>query len=264
MSDELYGLRINDDYLAHHGILGQKWGKKNGPPYPLDYRKLSAEEKELAKADAIRRGDLDEVQYNKNYFTDAEVNAAINRFQLNKKLSEVNAKHVETGMEKVEKMVSNVKKAAEIVDKGTDAWNVFAKVSNGLGLTKPPHELPVIDKRNPWEKGNKSSIVTKNISVDSKGKQFVTKKEIKDHNGNKTTYTYSKPDNDNQKNNQQNNQQNNQKNTKQQTSATKSYKTILQSDSGKDYQKELFKKNANKLHSSGFGMAPNAYKTKFK
>ena len=23
-------------YLAHHGIKGQKWGVKNGPPYPLD------------------------------------------------------------------------------------------------------------------------------------------------------------------------------------------------------------------------------------
>ncbi len=21
--------------LIHHGILGQKWGQKNGPPYPL-------------------------------------------------------------------------------------------------------------------------------------------------------------------------------------------------------------------------------------
>lgn len=26
----------NDYRLYHHGILGQKWGRKQGPPYPLD------------------------------------------------------------------------------------------------------------------------------------------------------------------------------------------------------------------------------------
>ena len=24
-----------DYFLAHHGVRGQKWGVKNGPPYPL-------------------------------------------------------------------------------------------------------------------------------------------------------------------------------------------------------------------------------------
>lgn len=34
------------DILAHHGILGQKWGKRNGPPYPLTYDKHSNSEKQ--------------------------------------------------------------------------------------------------------------------------------------------------------------------------------------------------------------------------
>ena len=26
----------HSDFLAHHGIKGQKWGQRNGPPYPLN------------------------------------------------------------------------------------------------------------------------------------------------------------------------------------------------------------------------------------
>jgi len=34
-----------NNYLVHHGIQGQKWGERNGPPYPLDYEAHSSREK---------------------------------------------------------------------------------------------------------------------------------------------------------------------------------------------------------------------------
>lgn len=37
------------NYLMHHGIQGQKWGVRNGPPYPLNGEKLAGNIYNLAK-----------------------------------------------------------------------------------------------------------------------------------------------------------------------------------------------------------------------
>lgn len=51
MSDFIYTISEDSDYLMHHGIKGQKWGIENGPPYPLNPSKdYSAAEKKLNKA----------------------------------------------------------------------------------------------------------------------------------------------------------------------------------------------------------------------
>ena len=43
-----YGF-CDGNYLAHHGIKGQKWGKRNGPPYPLSDAKHNKVVKRASK-----------------------------------------------------------------------------------------------------------------------------------------------------------------------------------------------------------------------
>ena len=45
------------NYLAHHGILGQKWGKRNGPPYPLSEGDHSAAEKKAGYKQSLSGGE---------------------------------------------------------------------------------------------------------------------------------------------------------------------------------------------------------------
>ena len=51
-------------YLQHHGILGQKWGKKNGPPYPLGASDHSAAEKEAGWRKSLDKPSKQEPQKN--------------------------------------------------------------------------------------------------------------------------------------------------------------------------------------------------------
>lgn len=51
-------------YIKHHGILGQKWGKKNGPPYPLGGGDYSESEKRKIRIRRLKPNSI----YNKKHF----------------------------------------------------------------------------------------------------------------------------------------------------------------------------------------------------
>lgn len=53
-----------NDILVHHGILGQKWGVRNGPPYPLSGGDYSPSEKKAIKGQRRHGNSI----YNKKHF----------------------------------------------------------------------------------------------------------------------------------------------------------------------------------------------------
>ena len=60
----------NDSYeLQHHGILGMKWGVKNGPPYPLDASSHSKREKKAGWRKSLNGGNTESKENKKRKFT---------------------------------------------------------------------------------------------------------------------------------------------------------------------------------------------------
>lgn len=65
-----------NDYIAHHGILGMKWGKKNGPPYPLSPGAHSQGEKKAGYKKSIGGGRNEEMYDRKKKKPDRHERAA--------------------------------------------------------------------------------------------------------------------------------------------------------------------------------------------
>ena len=172
------------DVIMHHGILGQRCGHKNGPPYPLDSTDYSKAEKRAAKKRArkersearkakkqqkheiasqkkaakeeahrqkiLKTGSLKEVRKLKGNISNAEYTEVFKRLENEQKLDDFDKEQKKNFAVKVKSAQSVVSD----IDKGSAAavnlYNRGATIYNVLAKKKhwTPEELPLIKDQN--------------------------------------------------------------------------------------------------------------------
>lgn len=154
----------DSESLEHNGILGMKWGRRNGPPYPLGAADHSAAEKKSGKSgwtkEAQKEASKDTSSVKKESstpkkeddkndkpkeaekksaknMTDEELRAAVNRLQLETQyknyLEQVTPKTVETGKSAVAKFAKKLGKDIAIKTITTAANSYATKLGNEIG-----------------------------------------------------------------------------------------------------------------------------------
>ena len=134
--------------LYHHGRLGMKWGKRNGPPYPLDYSKLSYAEREAAKGKAVATGNIQEAAKNIDYFDNNELSKVKERFNLNQQIKNLNASTIKTGKQKVDSIIDWANRFGRGAEAAMNIYNKAAKFNNAFA-SGDDKLMPVIGEAKP-------------------------------------------------------------------------------------------------------------------
>jgi len=154
------------DYLAHHGIPGQSWGTRNGPPYPLSAQKVAkvkkalekrrkekAAEKEKARRIAKRKATIAKAEKQisdheklkrhvrnkprdfykyRDMFTKEEAKELIEQIEWDRKIADIRFDEFRRYNARVREVGSAIKNASDILSNGLNMYNNSAIIYNAM------------------------------------------------------------------------------------------------------------------------------------
>lgn len=107
---------ISSDELMHHGVDGQKWGVKNGPPYPLERgHKTSGKRKYRTDKGYHQKNQNGSKKRKTSQMSNDDLKREINRKELEQRYSDLSDAQVSRGRQKVMGMVRDYATVAAAV-----------------------------------------------------------------------------------------------------------------------------------------------------
>ena len=141
-----YYTKEGERYLAHHGVKGQKWGERNGPPYPIkrDSNGNPISRKTFKKTDTIV---LDAI---KNGEVIVTMNAEKQAKHLRKNAIKDGRSYVYGNLDRAEKLIQKLYGTGEPILTKEGKWAKMERVENDSIIGVYPD--------NPKVKTNKAMI----------------------------------------------------------------------------------------------------------